>query len=53
MKENRMNILDYIDNLIERGYTEEDAEKCADCLYFDQWESDDYDNYTPGDYYGE
>ncbi len=29
------NILDYIDELIEQGYSEEDAERCADCLYSD------------------
>ena len=37
----KMNILDYIDSLIEQGYSEEDAERCADCLYSDYWESED------------
>ena len=47
-----MNILDYINELIEQGYSEEDAERCADCLFSDKWESDD--NYDcPNDYYGE
>jgi hypothetical protein len=35
------NILDYINELIEQGYSEEDAERCADCLYSEHWESDD------------
>lgn len=47
-----MNILDYINDLVEnQGYTEEEAERCADCLFSEYWESDDYD-YTPDDYYG-
>lgn len=28
-----MNILDYINDLIEQGYSEEDAERCADCMF--------------------
>ena len=36
-----MNILDYIDSLIEQGYSEEDAERCADCLFSEIWESED------------
>lgn len=48
------NILDYINELIEQGYSEEDAERCADCMFSEHWESDDdYDDYTPDDYYGE
>ena len=47
-----MNILEYIDNLIEQGYSEEDAERCADCLFSEHWESDD-DCDTPDDYYGD
>lgn len=46
------NILDYINELIEQGYSEEDAERCADCLYSEHWESDEED-YTPDDYYGD
>lgn len=36
-----MNILDYINELIEQGYTEEDAERCADFMFSENWESDD------------
>ena len=36
-----MNILEYIDSLIEQGYSEEDAERCADRLFSDNWESED------------
>lgn len=46
------NILDYINELIEQGYSEEDAERCADYLFSEEWESDD--DYIPssenGDY---
>lgn len=48
-----MNILEYINSLIEQGYSEEDAERCADCLFSDVWESDDDDYYCPDDYYGD
>lgn len=37
----KMNILEYIESLIEQGYSEEDAEKCADFLFSDNWESED------------
>lgn len=40
-----MNLLDYINELIENGYSEEDAERCADFLYSDEWESDEDDTY--------
>ena len=36
-----MNILDYIEELIEMGYSQEDAERCADCMFSDEWESED------------
>lgn len=36
-----MNIFDYIDSLIEQGYTEEDAERCADFLFSENWERED------------
>lgn len=36
-----MNILDYIEELMAQGYTEEDAERCADCMFSDYWESED------------
>lgn len=36
-----MNILDYINELIEEGYSEEDAEKCADYMFSDEW-NDEY-----------
>lgn len=48
-----MNILEYINELIEQGYSEEDAERCADCMFSDCWESDDDYDETPDDYYGE
>ena len=36
-----MNILDYINELIEQGYSEEDAARCADVMFSDTWESED------------
>ena len=36
-----MNILDFINDLVEQGYTEEDAERCADVMFNDDWESED------------
>lgn len=36
-----MNILEYIDSLIEQGYSEEDAERCADCMFSEKFESED------------
>ena len=37
------NILDYINDLIDNGYSEDDAEMCADYLYsedpdYSEWE---------------
>lgn len=51
-----MNILEYINSLIEQGYSEEDAERCADCMFSEHWESDDegydsYNEYLPNDGY--
>lgn len=43
------NILEYIDDLIEQGYSEEQAEICADCLFFDTFE-EDFEDFTPEDY---
>lgn len=48
-----MNILEYIDSLIEQGYSEEDAERCADCLFSEKIESDDDECYCSDDYYGD
>ena len=48
-----MNILEYINELIEQGYSEEDAERCADCMFSEQWESDDDYDETPDDYYND
>ena len=31
-----MNVLDYINELIENGYSEEDAEMCADYMFSDE-----------------
>ena len=44
-----MNILEYIDSLIDQGYSEEDAMVCAACMYpaDDDFESDEYEG---GDY---
>ena len=47
-----MNILDYINELIEQGYSEEDAEICADCMFSEHIEYEDYDVDTSDDYYG-
>ena len=48
------NILDYINELIEQGYTEADAERCADCLFSEHWESEDDYSYPEDDgYYGD
>lgn len=48
-----MNILEYIDSLIEQGYSEENAERCADCLFSEHFETDEEEIYTPDDYYGD
>lgn len=40
-KEKSMNILEYINELIEQGYTEEDAARCADVMFSDTWASDE------------
>lgn len=36
-----MNILDYINELIEQGYSEEDAERCADFMFSEEWGDDE------------
>ena len=36
-----MNVLEYINELIELGYTEEEAERCADYLFSEEWDSDE------------
>lgn len=36
----KMNRLEYINELIEQGYSEEDAEKCADYMFSDEWDSE-------------
>ena len=36
-----MNILEYIDELLDQGYNEEDAERLADIAFGDEWEPDD------------
>lgn len=37
-----MNILDYINYLVEEcGYREEDAERCADVMFNDDWDMGD------------
>ena len=32
-----MNILEFVNELIEQGYSEEDAERCADYMFSDEW----------------
>lgn len=34
-----MNILEYINELVELGYSEEDAERCADAMFSAEWDS--------------
>lgn len=36
-----INILEYIDGLMEQGYNEEDANSCADYAFSDDWQHDD------------
>lgn len=36
-----MNILEFIDALIEQGYSEDDATKCADYAFSEDWQHDD------------
>lgn len=36
-----MNVLDYINELIEQGYSEEDAERCADYMFSGTWDNND------------
>lgn len=38
-----MSVLDYINSLVDEGYSEEDAERCADYLFSDNWDTD-YDD---------
>jgi hypothetical protein len=36
-----MNILEYIEDLIAQGYSEENAERCADAMFSEYIDSDD------------
>lgn len=36
-----MNILEYIEELIENGYSQEDAERCANIVFNDDFDSED------------
>lgn len=52
--EREMNILEYINHLIEvEGYSEEDAEICADVMFSDRYvifDEDEYhNNYNKGE----
>lgn len=47
-----MNILEYIEDLMAQGYSEEDASICADCMFSDSWDSGE-DDYYEEDYYDE
>lgn len=44
-----MNILEYIEDLMDRGMSEDDAGRCADCLYNDNWEIEDDYSYERSD----
>ena len=33
-----MSILDYINELVEQGYSPEDAERCADHMFSEEWD---------------
>jgi len=47
----RMNILEYIDSLVDEGYSEEDAGRMADCLYNTDWDCADEAELTEDDGY--
>lgn len=36
-----MTVLEFINELVEQGYSEEEAERCADYMFSDEWESED------------
>lgn len=36
-----MNILEYIEDLMDQGYSEEDACRCADCLFSESWDTEE------------
>ena len=36
-----MNILEYINDLIEQGYSEEDAERCANYMFAEDYSDDE------------
>lgn len=36
-----MNILEYIESCMEQGMTEEEAERCADVMFNDDWDCGD------------
>lgn len=36
-----MTVLEFINELIEQGYSEEDAEKICDFAFSDEWQSDE------------
>ena len=42
-EEKSMNILEYINDLIDQGYSEEDAERCANAMFADDFSEDDYE----------
>ena len=44
-----MNVLEYIEDLMDQGMSEDDAGRCADCLYSDEWEAEDAYSYYRSD----
>lgn len=36
------NILEYIESLMDEGMSEEDACRCANIMYNDDWDDDEY-----------
>ena len=46
-----MNILEYIESLMDKGMSEEDAARCADVMFNDDWdmgddEQNDYEDWV-------
>ncbi len=50
MRDSGMNILEYIDELMDQGMSEEDASLCADIMFNLNWDTGYDDDYDPYDY---
>ena len=48
--ERHMNILEYIDELMAEGMSEEDAGRCADCMFNTDWDCSDEASLTEDDW---